>query len=93
MKTNYQKYKKYYKERIISLKKNGLCISCGVEKAEKDRVRCIKCLNKQREYDRNRYNWLSQHNLCVLCGKNTPKDGKKWCEQCLIKYKRKNNVV
>ncbi len=38
------------KERREWLKSNGVCISCGQESAIPNRVRCDKCIDKQKEY-------------------------------------------
>ena len=35
-------------------KKNGICVRCGQEKAEKNRVKCIACLGKDLESQHRR---------------------------------------
>lgn len=35
-------------------KRNGICVRCGQEKAEKNRVKCLVCLGKDAESQRRR---------------------------------------
>lgn len=39
----------YNKERYEYLKSRGICVTCGSEKAESKRVRCLECLYKANE--------------------------------------------
>ena len=39
----------YNKERYEYLKSRGICVTCGSEKAEPKRVRCLECLYKASE--------------------------------------------
>lgn len=41
------------KERYAWLKANGICVSCGQEKADKGRTRCLQCRFRDIEYARS----------------------------------------
>ena len=41
-----EKMKQYHAERYRRLRREGLCVACGHRFAEKGRVRCVECLEK-----------------------------------------------
>lgn len=94
-----EKQNKYLKERYEYRKKNGICVTCG-EKAKEGRIRCEKCLIKNRiketekrrtkfkEKGTTRKEYSEENNLCYLCLKEKRKKGKKVCEKCYQKTRR-----
>lgn len=57
----YDKLRYYQAIRYRKLKKQGLCVDCGRERAMENRVRCFKCLSKDAERSvAKRANWTEE---------------------------------
>lgn len=81
-----EKGKTQHKEKYLERKENGLCVVCGA-KAQKGKVRCAKCLFKDRLAHRIELNREMANDLgiCVTCLKNPQFENYKLCESCYKK--------
>ena len=90
------------KRRHDYLEMVGLCVTCGREKAAKDRKQCRGCLLKASERyrqrtdeQRKRYNAkvseryyrLKAEGICVACGRTKSRPGKIYCQECAGRWK------
>lgn len=84
---NRQKAKERKRKRYDRLQEQGLCVMCGVEKADEGYKSCSKCREKRkRRTDRKekpytRNEWMSQCK-CAICGKDELVPNKKVCYNC-----------
>ena len=68
----------------------GICVLCGKEKAEKDKVCCYSCNEKARENRRKHREFSNSHKLCPDCGKNKLFGQEKRCPECLSRVYSSN---
>lgn len=91
----------YDRELYKHYKEHGICVSCGQEKAEPNRVRCFECLEKNakrhkqnKSSSKDRSKALRQkrkaQGLCVWCGKPQCSNSTAFCIDCKIKNQRNN---
>ena len=87
------------KARREALKAKGFCEQCGKTWAEPGRVRCKKCLEKNRTAGRReqaralfveRRNARREAGLCIDCG--APTEGKARCPRCLERNVDSNRI-
>lgn len=90
--TEEQKERKriYAKNRREALKKSGICIRCGAEKAAEGRLMCERCLEKKRGEAMKRYKRIRAMGKCVGCGKNWAMPHMRLCLPCKIKYSERH---
>ena len=82
--------KQLYKER----KEQGICVTCGKHEAQTGKVRCGKCLAKDRRMHIKKaraegvlpHSMLGNGEYCYTCGK--PANGAKLCPKCLETSRR-----
>lgn len=73
-------------------RQEGLCISCGRERAP-GRMQCQKCLDGQKarrdgkQYTKKRYENLLIAGMCSSCGKTWAEPGRVLCKRCQSKNK------
>lgn len=97
--------KEYHKERYRWLKEHGICVCCGSNDAEPNRVLCFHCLEKNNakkkadwyvnhekklEYQRNYYRELKEKGVCVRCRKRTTDNGRSCCSVCLGQFRARD---
>lgn len=89
------------KELYDFYKSHGICVICGQEYAEPNRVRCIDCLLKQKkkpteqaykhtQWLKRRRDLLYAFGVCVQCGKRNAVKGRTSCNVCLAKSKQRS---
>lgn len=71
------------KETYYRRKMEGICVLCGKEKAQKDKVCCHFCNEKTKESRRKHREFSNNHGLCPDCGKNKLFGQERRCPECL----------
>lgn len=66
-------------------KSKGLCVQCGKEKENNNRVKCNKCAEKQRIYQRETREFYRNNGFCPECGKEKLFGKEKVCILCSAK--------
>lgn len=92
----------YQKDLYNYYKLNGICVTCGHNNAEPNRVRCFECLEKNAErkrllnkksspkYAKQLRDKRKQNGLCIWCGKPQMKTSSCFCLDCFIKNQQRN---
>lgn len=68
----------------------GICVRCGKNKAEENRVMCAECLEKERLRMRENRKALKNMGFCPRCGENRLFGDEKLCLDCREKMYRYN---
>lgn len=82
--------KKKEKERYRRLKEHHICVKCGQNPVERNRVRCSECAEKAKKRSKENYDWLKQHHICVLCRQNPAEKNRVCCYECNMKLSEKS---
>lgn len=61
---------------------NGMCIICGLNKADVGYTTCSFCRERDKTYDQRRYYGRKEKGICVDCGKKPAEEGKVLCTEC-----------
>lgn len=64
------------------LKKNGICVYCGKNKAEENRVMCAQCMENERNRVAENRRALVNIGFCPRCGRNRLIGDEKMCIEC-----------
>ncbi len=66
------------KQRYHDRKDAGICVLCGINKAEEGKTRCSECLQKEKD----KYNRRKELGICTKCGKETALIKSTLCYRC-----------
>lgn len=74
------------KERYYFRKDNGICVDCGKNPAQPNRVRCEECAERARVWTNEDRAALVKMGICPKCRKNPISGYSKMCEECREKF-------
>ena len=73
------------KDKYESLKREGICVSCRVAKAEKGKTKCQECADKDRKRSADTRKFYKQLGFCPRCKVNPLFGDENTCPECLAK--------
>ena len=77
----------YGKQKRLELKRNKICVRCGVEKASIGQC-CTDCVNERRQKQKENYSNYFKNKICMSC-KNHNDNGLPKCSKCMNEVKNK----
>jgi len=74
------------RENYEALKAAGVCVRCGVERANEGNYHCVACLEKRAQINARSHQKRKTEcdDRCSMCLRNKPSPGMKSCASCRI---------